>query len=344
MNKLFTLILLVFFTIDSSGQNDNSDNGLKIAFGSCANQVLPNNIWPSIVNENADVWIWTGDIIYMDSDNLDFTKKAYDIQKSNPDYVRLLKTSEIIGIWDDHDYGLNDGGKEWEVKDAKKELMLEFLDEPDNSPRHNHKGVYTSYDYKVDNAVTVKVILLDGRYFRDTLSYSPIRGRRYEPNPYGQGTILGEVQWAWLEEELNNSDAQLNIIVSGIQVLSEEHGFESWGGNFLHERDKLFELLKSSNAQNVMFISGDRHIAENSKTEIEGLNYPIYDVTSSGLTHSYEGADEPNKYRVSQLIDQKNYGVLNIKSIDNKLSVDVSIKGESDTLYYQETILYNIDE
>lgn len=336
------IVLLLFFGCNQEQENLKSE--FKIAFGSCSNQILPQVMWPAINANKPDLWIWMGDIIYMDSDSLEITKEAYDIQKNNTDYLILRDSTEIIGIWDDHDYGLNDGGKEWPVKDKKKELMFEFLDEPENSPRRNYKGVYISYDYFLKGDRSVKIILLDGRYFRDTLNYSPIKGRRYDPNPYGQGTLLGEEQWEWLESELKNSKADLNIIVSGIQVLSEEHGFESWGGNFPHERDKLHEMLKSTNANNVLFLSGDRHIAEVSKTEIIGLDYPIYDITSSGLTHSYEGADEPNKYRVSPLIDQMNFGILTITSNDSSMLVDVELKGIENTLFYEIKLKYNIDD
>ena len=81
-------------------------------------------MWPWINANNPDLWIWMGDIIYMDSDSMEITRKAYDIQKNNADYLILRDSAEIIGIWDDHDYGMNDGGKEWSVKDKKKELMF----------------------------------------------------------------------------------------------------------------------------------------------------------------------------------------------------------------------------
>jgi alkaline phosphatase D len=343
MKKTFLLLFIFLFSIACNREPDHLKSELKIAFGSCANQRLPQVMWPAINANKPDLWIWMGDIIYMDSDSLEITREAYQIQKENPNYKILMDSTEIIGVWDDHDYGLNDGGREWEVKDEKKKLMFDFLDEPENSPRLNHNGVYISYDYFLKGNRSVKVILLDGRYFRDTLTYSPIRGKRYDPNPYGQGTLLGKEQWKWLEKELKHSKADLNIIVSGIQVLSEEHGFESWGGNFPHERDKLFNMLKSTGAENVLFLSGDRHIAEISKIDIDGLDYPVYDITSSGLTHSYEGADEPNKFRVSPLIDQKNFGILMIKPNENKITVEVELKGENDTLFYAKTLNFSID-
>lgn len=340
--RIFFSLLIILAISGCQTEQKNLKSEIKIAFGSCDNQRLPQVMWPAINANKPDLWIWMGDIIYMDSDSLKITKEAYQFQKENPGYKTLMDSTEIIGVWDDHDYGLNDGGKEWSVKDQKKELMFDFLDEPANSPRRKHDGVYISYDYFLKGNKSIKVILLDGRYFRDTLTHSPVKGVRYEPNSYGQGTLLGKEQWNWLEKELKNSEADLNIIISGIQVLSVEHGFESWG-NFPYERDKLFDLLKSTHAKNVLFLSGDRHIAEISRIDIEGVNYPVFDITSSGLTHSYEGADEPNKYRVSPLIDQKNFGILTIKPEGNDLMVDVELKGEQDTLFYALKLHYNID-
>lgn len=42
---------------------------------------------------------------------------------------------QVIGTWDDHDYGLNDAGKEFSAKVTYQRLLLDFLDEPQDSPR-----------------------------------------------------------------------------------------------------------------------------------------------------------------------------------------------------------------
>ena len=43
--------------------------------------------------------------------------------------------TKIFGIWDDHDYGLDDGGAEFMHKDVMRELYLDFIGEPRDSPR-----------------------------------------------------------------------------------------------------------------------------------------------------------------------------------------------------------------
>ena len=49
--------------------------------------------------------------------------------------LSVIFVYQIIGTWDDHDYGLNDAGKEYDGKDFSQQLMLDFLDEPSDSLR-----------------------------------------------------------------------------------------------------------------------------------------------------------------------------------------------------------------
>ncbi|MEL4307359.1 alkaline phosphatase D family protein [Joostella sp. CR20] len=288
------------------------DDEFVIAFGSCNRQDEENRLWDDVVANNPAVWIWGGDNIYSDTDNMREMRKDYEEQRYQGGYKAVVKSMDVIGTWDDHDYGLNDGGAEWKMKDEAQELFLNFMDVPKNDPRRNQKGVYNSKIYNT-KAGSVKVIILDTRYFRSPLTKNlGDSGKRFIPNPPGVGTMLGETQWAWLQNELNTSTADFNIIVSSIQVLSNKHGFEAWA-NFPSEVEKLFSMIKSSPAKRVILLSGDRHISEFSEINISGLDYPLIDFTSSGLTHTYEAySGEENPYRVGEVINVKSFGLLKI--------------------------------
>ncbi|WP_405291114.1 alkaline phosphatase D family protein [Algibacter sp. Ld11] len=280
-----------------------------IAFGSCNKQNIENKLWVEVVKHKPDLWIWGGDNVYADTDNMKKLEADYNKLLANEDYKRLRETTKITGTWDDHDYGLNDGGVEFVAKKGSQQLFLDFLKVPNDSERRYREGVYSSQIVKSLNG-SVKVIVLDTRYFRTALTDDKKNKKRYQPGVYGEGTILGEKQWQWLEAELNGSDADFNIIVSSIQVLSAEHGFEKWA-NFPHEVDKLKQLIKKSKAQGVILLSGDRHISEFSKTKIEGVSFPLVDFTSSGLTHVYSSfTAEPNKHRVLEVVPELSFGVL----------------------------------
>jgi len=304
-----------------------------IAFGSCSRENMEEQLWDEIANEDPQLMIMLGDNIYGDSHDMAVLREKYQQQKNRPSYQNLLNTTEVIGVWDDHDYGVNDGGKYFVKKDSSKALMLDFLDVPDDDPVRSRKGAYSSYILN-DSEHTIKVILLDTRYFRDTLQADPSGESRYLPNP--EGDILGEEQWTWLESELKDSDADMHIIGSSIQIIAKDHGFEKWA-NFPKARNRFFQLVGKHSPKNTLVISGDRHIAEISSMEIDGLNYPLYDFTASGLTHTWEEHwEENNEFRIGNLIIEKNYGLVTVDW--GKSGVEFAVKGKEKELFLTHTI------
>ncbi|KAA9346701.1 alkaline phosphatase D family protein [Larkinella humicola] len=300
-----------------------------IAFGSCSDQKRPQPLWDDIVAQKPEVWIWLGDNIYGDSENLDTLKAKYDRQKSNPIYGQLRQSTKIIGVWDDHDYGVNDGGKEYPRRKESQQLMLDFLDVSASSPLRKQEGAYSSHVYG-PKGQRVKVILLDGRYFRD-----PLKKVNKVNAPDPSGDILGEAQWQWLEQQLTKSDADVHIIGCGIQFLANDHTSEKWG-NFPTARQRFFDLLSKTKPKGAMLISGDRHIAEISKISLPGLGYDLYDITSSGLTHTSKPYEQPNAYRVGKMAFDLNYGLFSIDWA--RKTATVRVNGDNRATYLTQEI------
>ena len=313
MRLSFLLLIPLFFLNCKSAQQPASrplpEGHFSIAFGSCNKHTVKNALWDDILAAQPDVWIWGGDIVYADTGDPDKIATMYNAQKQVPGYRSLLEEVPVIGTWDDHDYGLNDGGVEFKSKEGSQEVFLDFLGVDKDDPRREQEGVYASHEFRVPEG-KIKVLVLDTRYFRTALTPAKEKGRRYQPGTYGAGTVLGEAQWTWLNRELQTSDADFNIIVSSIQFLSAEHGFETWG-NFPHEVDRLKKMIADSGARGILILSGDRHISEFSLTAVEGLSYSLLDFTSSGLTHVYTGySGEPNPYRIGEVVAKKSFGLL----------------------------------
>lgn len=295
----------------------------RIAFGSCNREDLPQPLWPLISRQQPQLWIWLGDNIYGDTDDMRVMREKYARQLSQTSYGEFAAKVPIIGTWDDHDFGLNNGGKEFKAREASQQALLDFLGEPPATTRRWQAGVYTSYTYGPPGK-QVKVILLDARYHRDPIG--------------SNGTILGETQWEWLEQELRGSRAQIHLIASGIQVIPEQHRFEKWA-DFPAERARLFELIAKTKAPGVIFLSGDRHIAELSRLDDGSVGYPLYDLTSSGLTHAYRGAgDEPNRHRVSELVKTLNWGTIDIDWEAADPMVTLRVRDEEDRVRIERAI------
>ncbi|MGJ8759089.1 MAG: alkaline phosphatase D family protein [Polaribacter sp.] len=324
------IIVLAFFTVLSCKTTSKSSEDkayfkqstkekaadFVLTFGSCNKPDQTNLLWDDIAELNPDLWLWGGDIIYADTENMDKMEADYNLQKKQKGYVNLLKETKVLGTWDDHDFGANDAGLEYPKKEKSQELLLDFLEVDKNSPRRKREGVYHSEVIETAKG-SVKVILLDTRYFRTSISKKSVNGDQESR------TILGEQQWAWLESELINSSAEFNIILSSVQVIAEKHPYEKWA-NFPLERKKLLDVIVSSKANNVILLSGDRHISEFSKEEVSGLTYPLIDFTSSGMTHASENfTKEYNPARVGKVISTKSFGVLKINFDEKKVQMEM---------------------
>lgn len=282
-----------------------------VAFGSCNKQNNNQPLWSSMAQQNPDIFIWGGDNIYADTDDMNEIKADYQKQLENPDYKKFLNkiNHQVYGVWDDHDYGKNDAGSEWLYKAESQQLYLDFMEVDSSSIRRQRQGTYYAENI-VANKNKLKLILLDTRYFRSLLQTDSDSDKRYKPWQNGEGSILGKAQWQWFENELKTSTADYHIIVSSIQVWADEHGFETWG-NFPHEVDKLKELINQYRPKNLIILSGDRHISEFSQQNLKNYKYPILDFTSSGLTHAYSKFNsEENSDRIGNVVAEISYGLL----------------------------------
>ena len=340
MKKTALLLLLIVLYSCNEKQVDKTatlaiakpfTSDFSIVFASCNDQDRDQPLWKPILANAPDVFIWGGDNVYADTADMDSMAADYNKVWAHPDYAELASKTEIIGTWDDHDYGKNDAGIEWSMKDEAQQVFLDFLKVPEDDPLRIQEGVYHTKKYKTEKG-SIKVILLDTRYFRTAMNKSTVEGRRYEPWPESHdGSVLGDVQWAWLENELQDESADFNLIVSSIQLLSYEHGWEKWG-NFPSEVDKMIDMVQAAKSKNILFLSGDRHQAEFSSMYKEGFKYPIVDFTSSGLTHVFpDSPTENNEYRSMDVIKALNFGLLKF-DFDTK-TVQMSIRGEDDNVF-----------
>lgn len=323
MQLLVRLVLILSLSALLSCHNGTSQSSVSnqiIAFGSCNHHYDKSQpIWKQIIKNDPDLWIWLGDIIYADTDDMSEMKEDYTTQKSHTDYKVLSAETDIIGIWDDHDYGTNDGGKNYSKKEESRDLLFDFLDVPLDSPERKHTGAYQTHTYVNDDLVT-KVILLDVRYFRDDIG--------------SDGTILGEEQWSWLVSNLENSAADVHIIGGGIQFLPEDHRFEKWA-NFPKERQRIIDIIDKLDVSHPILLSGDRHLAEMSLVQLGDSSKPLLEITSSGLTHSYRKfKSEKNRHRIGSVVPTKNFGILKIKKEKDEVTFVAEIRDDQNQLQY----------
>ncbi|GAB4184052.1 MAG: hypothetical protein Fur0032_25000 [Terrimicrobiaceae bacterium] len=269
----------------------------RVAFGSCNRHELPQPVWEGVVAFRPQLWIWLGDNIYGDTQDMEVLGGKWRAQKERSDYQKAMEGVAVTGVWDDHDYGVNDGGKDYAKKEESKELFLKFLDVPPGDLRWEREGIYGSEVFGVPGR-DVRVILLDVRSHRD--------------KPRSGGDILGEAQWAWLEKTLSESRCAVHIFASGSQILPSEHRFEKWA-DYPEARERFLKLLAKYDVANPILLSGDRHHAEISVLKRDDGAQDLYEVTASGMTHSLsKNLNEKNSLRVGEGFGGLNFGTIEI--------------------------------
>jgi alkaline phosphatase D len=219
-----------------------------------------------------------------------------------------LFKKDVSVIWDDHDYGINDGGSSYPLKKQAQLMYLDFWNISSGDERRKREGIYTNKFINIDG-FTVNLILLDTRYFRSDLDKTISINSVYKKNLDANSTILGNEQWTWLEETINKT-ADLVIISTSIQLLATSHRFEKWS-NFPYEYIRMKRLLKQSKIP-VLIISGDRH---------QGAIYEednLFEITSSSLNKVLSPSKfigrpkEADDKMIGDMYSGENYGLITI--------------------------------
>lgn len=290
-----------------------------IAFGSCANQDQPQPIWKTIEGNNPELFLFMGDNVYASNPTQRPRAEQYRKLDLIPEFRSLREKVPFLVTWDDHDFGLKDGGASWSEKDAAQEDLMNFWSYTRAALPMNQKGIYHS---KIigSKKQRVQIIMLDTRYFRSELLDRPgLEGKAYNFLPNEKGTVLGEAQWSWLEKELKKP-AELRIVVSSYQLIPNDPTFEKWG-NFPKERQRFFDLIKKTKAKNVVIFSGDRHIGSISKMPLKGYG-DLVEITASALNRPTNFSDADQFY-VGNFYNKENFGLAHIDWARKKMNVEL---------------------
>jgi len=281
-------------------------------------------IFETMAKERSAFMLWLGDAWY--TREVDYysewglwNRASHD--RAAPVLQNFLKAMPQLATWDDHDYGPNDIGSNYILKETSRKVFNSYFCNP--SSGENGQGIYTMTTWG-----DADIFITDDRWWRSAdRTKDSVDGK---PNP--EKRMLGKQQMGWLKNSLLYSSATFKIITVGSQVLNPVSPFDKWR-DFPAEYDELMNFLKEYNVTGVLFLTGDRHHSEIIKVERPGT-YPLYDITVSPLTsgtHQFGDAEKNNPYRVFGLAEKQNYGKFSFSGPggNRKLTVEfLGIKGE----------------
>lgn len=250
-------------------------------------------IFETMAKQPADFMLWLGDnTYYRPADYSSVSGMAYRNRhtRSLPELQPLLAAMSHYAIWDDHDFGPNDGDKTFDLKQESLRLFKAYWGNKTYGEAGN-AGVYS----KVQMA-DAEFFLLDDRYHRSPNTY---------PDKHSEKEFLGKRQMQWLKEGLMASNRNINFrfIVMGNQVLNPVNDFECFR-HFTNEWEELMEFIVQHRIEGVVFLSGDRHMTEMNFFQPGKEFYRLYDVTSSPLaSRAFSGIVDNKEYQNPARVD-----------------------------------------
>lgn len=282
---------------------------------------MDSSIFVTMANTPAAFNLWLGDSWYnreVDYFTVWGLNSRVSRDRSMKVVQKFMAAMPQYYIWDDHDYGPNNTGKSYILKEESRKIFKEYTLNPTYG--EDGKGIYTKISYS-----DVDLFLTDDRYFRsEKRMVDSVNGK---PNP--AKTYFGPEQMDWLKNAMLYSTATFKIIATGGQVLNPASTYECMRF-YSYEYNDLMNFLAEHKISGVLFFSGDRHHSEVIK-QVRPLLYPLYDVTISPLTATIgtaKGAEINNPARINgTLVEAQNFGNISITGKKNERILKVVFTG-----------------
>ena len=257
----------------------------RVVFGGCAGYdgLERERVWKTVVETEPLAVLMLGDNVYIDDpESSDQQRYCYYQRYSVPEYRAMQSSRPMYGIWDDHDFAMDDseGGPEIDIP-YWKPMVWEIFRQNWNNPKYGggkeQPGVW--FDFQIAD---VHFIMLDGRYYRED-------GGRWSG---GEGvenpSMLGPVQMAWLKETFTQSDATFKVLASPVPWNYDAKGegarrYDGWYG-YAQEREEIFSWIDTYDISGVFLLSGDRHRSDSWKINSEH-SYDLFEFASAHFTN-----------------------------------------------------------
>jgi alkaline phosphatase D len=259
---------------------------VKIALASCMSDAPifeRIKIWETLANQNPDMIFFLGDNVYAAVNEMADPETLWDRYVQTRLSLEVFKKESLIPIfatWDDHDFGQNDGNKNYPYVNEAQQVFRDFFpQEAINDVIDKGPGVSQAV-----NLLNHRFIFLDDRSFRD--------------DPHGE-SMWGLEQELWLQNQMETANTPLWII-NGSQIFGKYGPSESLESDYPNHFQRFTTLLSTLNKP-IMFISGDIHASEIMQIPKSLLGFDSLELTSSSMhsAHSPIGQLKDNPRRIN---------------------------------------------
>ncbi len=316
------------------GRGQKEESKLKIAVVSCLSDFYSKHfkIWDTLVSKNPEYLLMIGDNVYADQTSANsytqttpeiIWERYVDARLRFPIYFQQ-KLIPTHGLWDDHDYGFNNGNRDFKYKNEAKEIFEAFFAQELSNDDWNQSvgvgGLLSLGDFNL--------YFLDGRSFRTEEK---------------SGSHLGLDQSAWFYSKLRE-EVTPSLVIKGDQFFGGYHSYESYEGNHPENFQDFVAELKQMKTPFV-FISGDRHLSEIMQFPRSLFGKPSFEITSSPMhAKTFSEEVDNNPWRVVSEKAKVNFTMIENEAKDNHWFLDVENIGEAGEVHFRRELAVYIKD
>jgi hypothetical protein len=227
--------------------------GFTFALGSCMQTDTTSPVFTTIAKYKPLFMLFTGDLHYEDigENRVAVFESALARQLSSPPVAKLLETTPVVYVWDDHDFGPNDSDS---ASPSREASAIAYRSSVPHYPLQDGTAIYQAFTLG-----RVRFVLADLRSERIRPTTRPQRGT--DETPGAVGTMVSDRQLQWLKTELLESSRTHAVVffVSTVPWIDSGTSRDSWNG-YRTQRRQLSEFLRDNRVTNLAILSGDAHM------------------------------------------------------------------------------------
>jgi alkaline phosphatase D len=214
---------------------------------SCVSKADTAPVWEEIGRLSPDLLCLSGDTPYIDTSKLEDVRRKHRALLNEAPLASLARRTPVVGIWDDHDFGLNNGNGR-NLQDGKAATRKAFVEyRAHRSYGNGSEGVY----HKTDLGA-IEIFHLDPRWFSQS-----------EPSPISPGkpSCFGKDQWAWILKSLKESKAPFKVLSMGAIWQDKKNSETDDMFTYWYERDALLDFIRRERIDGIILHGGDIHVS-----------------------------------------------------------------------------------
>lgn len=321
---------------------------IKFAVVSCSDdhfKVEQKAMWTHVLQQKPDFIFAIGDNVYADVEDGKYHGDAtpellwrrYVQTRTNLLVFRAKNLIPMIALWDDHDYGQNDGDRRYSQQKSSLQIFKSFF--PQDVPSDQYfggPGAASAFAYGEQ-----RFYFLDGRSFRSPnkdpqICVSKKDKKQCEKKPRKDRgrdrmasrepeTHFGKEQEQWLNRMLDQGGSDVAWLITGDQWFGAYSPFESFESNQPNDFKRFMARLKDQGAR-VAFISGDRHASEITKVDKSVLGFETYEIVSSPIhakVYPSNWNDFPNPGQIAATANAFNYVLIDSRVRSSKWEMKI---------------------